>query len=327
MDIHWGIVGLGKIAHKFAADLARVPNARLWAVGSTDAARAQTFADTFGARYAFGSYEAFVHCPDLHVVYNATTNDFHCPLTLDFLRKGIPVLCEKPFALDHAQALEMVEAAQKNRVFLMEALWSQFVPAFKEMLRIVASRKLGAPLSLSASFGGFFPFDASWRIFNRAQGGGSLLDIGLYPVMLAQCVFGEPKEIYARGTLNALTGVDDSCAVLLSYEKGATAVLQSSVVAKLPIEAAIYFEKGYIEIPPRFHHPHYFFVHTYDGKNPHKTEKIDRPFQGNGYQFEIQEVHNCLASNALESKIMPHAFSLNLMKTLDAIRAQMGYSY
>lgn len=326
-QLNWGIIGSGRIAHKFAQDMRQVPNAKLHAVASNDRSRAQEFARQYGAEYAFGSYEAIVNCPHLDVVYIASTNEKHCENAILCLKRRIPVLCEKPLAMNLNEVKRMLEAADKHQTFFMEAMWSRCIPAFQKVIELVEKDTIGRPLSIKAEFGFFHPFDAKSRLFDIKQGGGSLLDIGVYPLTLAQSILGKPLIINALATKNALTGVDETCALQLGYQNQEIALLNTSVSAELPIEAYIFGEKGYIHIPPRFHHPHFFDVVLYDGFNKSKKETIKMPFDGHGYQFEIMEVNRCLSQNLLQSPRVSHAFSLDLMETLDTVRQKIGLVY
>ena len=321
-EINWGIIGLGKIAHKFASDLRHVPNARLHAVASTDAVRASDFARQYGARYNFGSYEAILNCPHLDVVYIATPNTMHCQNTLMCLRRRISVLCEKPFAMNAHEVKMMVETARMNQTFLMEAMWTRFMPSFQKAMEIVKSGGIGRPLSMKADFGFYTPFNPKSRLFDKDLGGGALLDIGIYPVMLALSLFGKPLKINALAQFSE-SGVDEECAVNLQFANGEIAMTHSTVKADTNIEAFIYGEKGVLQIHNRFHHSKALTIKLNNGKE----EKITFTSEGNGYQFEATEVTNCLKNNELESKIMSHKFSLELVETLDAIRNEMGLTY
>lgn len=321
-QINWGIIGLGKIAHKFAHDLRLAKDARLHAVASTDSQKSADFAKQYGAPYHFSSYEALLNCPHLDVVYIATPHTLHCTNTLMCLRKRIPVLCEKPFGMNAKEVQLMIETAQANQTFLMEAMWTRFIPSFQRAIEIIQSGVIGRPLSMKADFGFFAPFNAESRLFNKDLGGGSLLDIGIYPIMAALCIFGKPSKISALATM-ASTGVDESCAVNFQYPDGAIAMTHSTVTAHTNIEAYIYGEKGVLYIHPRFHHSEMLTVKLYNGQE----ETLSLAFEGHGYQFEAMEVNNCLKNNSLESKIMSHKFSLDLIETLDAVRLEIGLVY
>jgi predicted dehydrogenase len=321
-QINWGIIGMGRIAHKLAQDLRFVPDAKLHAVASTDMQRAADFARQYGARYHFGSYEAILNCPHLDVVYIATPHVLHCQNTLMCLRRRIPVLCEKPFGMNAHEVKQMIDMAHTNQTFLMEAMWTRFMPSFRKMLELVKSGVIGRPLSIKSDFGFYAPFDIKSRLYNKELGGGALLDIGIYPIMAALSVFGKPLTINALANMTS-TGVDDTCVVNFQYADGAIAMSHATVTANTNIEAAIYGEKGMIYLHPRFHHSKALTVKLHDGRE----EKYEFPYDGFGYQYEVMEVNNCLKNNQLESKIMHHAFSMDLIETLDAVRKLIGLEY
>ncbi|MBL7817472.1 MAG: Gfo/Idh/MocA family oxidoreductase [Saprospiraceae bacterium] len=320
--IHWGIIGLGKIAHKFAQDLRQVPDAKLHAVASTDRERANAFAEQYHAQYAFGSYEAILNCPHLDVVYVATPHVLHHSVVMMCLRRRIPVLCEKPLAMNTKEVRKMIDTARQNYTFFMEAMWSQFVPAFRKTLELIQAGAIGRPLSIKADFCSKFTYNLESRAFNKELGGGALLDIGIYPVMLSLAVFGKPKTVQALATFGE-SGVDYSCATNFQYENGAIFMGHSSMMHNSRIEASIYGDKGVLHLPSRFHHPKTILWEKEDGS----VETINMPFDGHGYQFEAAHVTHCLKTNELESPIMSHQFSLDLIGLLDAVRAEIGLVY
>lgn len=325
--INWGIIGAGHIAGKFAADLAFVDDAKLVAIASTDVNRAQKFADKFSIPNAYGTYEGILSCPNLDVVYVATTNDRHCPNTLMCLENGIAVLCEKPFAMNTKEVQSMIDKAREKKVFLMEALWSRFVPGFKKIKVILDSGELGAPILVKADFGAYVPFEAEHRAYNPKFGGGSLVDIGIYPIFLAQTIFGKPTAMKVTGMMNPITGVDDTCLMQTEYENGGKGFLSSSFTAKMPVEGWIFCEKGYVKLYHSFSHVQKFDVAVYDGRNPEKLRTVKAKHKGFGYQFEAQEVNRCLQVGEIQSEIITHAFSLALIETLDAARKELGLLY
>ena len=322
-EINWGIIGLGKIAHKFAQSLQYVPQARLHAVASTDAQRASDFARQYSARYQFSSYEALLNCPHLDVVYISTNHPQHCAVTLMCLRRRIPVLCEKPFGMNAHEVKMMIETAKTNQTFLMEALWSCFIPSYQKALEIIKNGIIGRPLSMKADFGFVAPFNPDSRIYNKDLGGSSLLDIGIYPIFLAQSVFGgKPEKIQAMATM-ASTGIDETCAMNLQYANGEIAMCHSTVRAHTTIEAFIYGEEGVLHIHPRFHHSKMLTVKLNSGHE----DSLALPYDGHGYQYEAIEVNKCLKNNQLESSIVSHKFSTDLIETLDAVRKEIGLVY
>lgn len=324
---NWGIVGLGKIARQFADDLRLLPNARLHAVASTSMERAQGFAAEFGAMHAFGRYEDLVHCPGLDVVYVATPHPFHCEHSLLFLENGLPVLCEKPFAMNWTEARRMVAAARRNRVFLMEALWSRFIPAFEQTVKMVEEGQIGKLHTIKADLGFKMPFDPNSRLFNKALGAGSLLDLGIYPAMLALSFFGKPEaeHICAAATFTS-TDVDESCAFTFQYPEGRLALGHSTVAANTSLGAHLYGTEGTIFLHPRWHHTQKLTLSRYEGRQE-TFEDIALPYEGRGYAFEAAHVMQCLENECIESETIPLDFSLDLMETLDAIREKIGLIY
>lgn len=323
----WGIIGPGRIARKFASDLRLLPNARLHAVASTDAARARSFADEFGADFAYGRYEDLVGCPGLDAVYVATPHTLHHDCALLCIENGIPVLCEKPFAMNAAQARRMIDAARHNRVFLMEALWTLFIPGVVKALELVRQNAVGPLHTIKADFGFKTVYDPNSRLFDPRLGGGSLLDIGIYPALLALDLFGQPapNDVQAIATFTP-GGVDESCAFSFRYPGNRLALCHSTVAANTPIEAWLYGSEGAVYLAPRWHHTQQVRLYDYDNRDTPK-EIFDCAYAGFGYQFEADHVQDCLDAGLTESPRVPLDFSLGLMQTLDRIRELIGLVY
>lgn len=325
----WGIIGLGRIARKFADDLRLLPNARLHAVASTDLDRAADFAREYDVPHHFGSYEAIVGCPDLDVVYIATPHVGHCAATVFCLENGLSVLVEKPFAMNSEEAQRMIAAARRNGVFLMEALWTRFIPAVAEAFNLLKNNEIGEVHSIQAQHGFHAPFDADWRIFNKKLGGGSLLDIGIYPVLLSNFIFGRPadEDIFATATFTP-TGVDATCAMIFKFGEKKLAQLGSTILSNTPMEAQIFGELGTITLHPRFHHTQKLTVSRFDdARRTEVSRTVEMPYEGWGYHFEAAHVMDCLGKNLLESPLVPLQFSSDLMATLDAVRQKIGLKY
>ena len=320
--IRWGIIGPGRIAHKFAQDLQQVAGAKLMAVASRNATRAGEFAQQYDAPYVYGSYEEIVTCPELDVVYIASPHIGHHQHTLLCLRAGVAVLCEKPFAMNRQQVQEMVETARQNNVFLMEALWSRFNPAIWKALELVKNGAIGKVHLLKADFGFKGIYDPHSRLFNKNLGGGSLLDIGIYPLFLAYAALGMPQDIQATAYIGS-TGVDETCGLILKYANDAVAVLDSSFRVKTRCEASIYGEKGTIYLHPRWHETKQLTVEYDEGE----TETFDFERSTWGYDYEIQEVNQCLRNNQKESANWSLNDSLNLIELLDSTRELIGLHY
>jgi len=321
--IHWGIIGLGKIAHKFAADLQHCPGAKLSAVASRTLEKAEAFSKEFGASYAYGAYPELLDCPELDVVYVATPHSEHYENTLMCLGRGVPVLCEKPLAINSRQAQAMIKLARDNQVFLMEALWTRFLPTTQRVLDVLHGGELGQVISIKADFGFNPPFDPQSRLFDRQLGGGALLDIGIYPVFLALLLLGDPSAIKAVVHLNT-TRVDDEIGMILTYTSGQMAHLHASLRSRTKTEAFIYCEHGVINMLSRFHEPTALSIQRY-GQAP---EFVHFDYgASNGYAYEAGEVTRCLQHSKLESDRMPLSFSERMIKLLDRIRAEVGVVY
>ncbi len=320
--INWGILAPGRIAHKFADDLGLVKNARLHAVASRSLERAQVFAKKYGASHAFGSYEELANCPDLDVVYVASPHSGHVGHSIFLLENKLPVLCEKPLAINSKQVQEMVSAARANDTFLMEAIWTRFIPVFDKTIEMVGSGLIGKLNTIRADFGFKADFDPASRVFDLALGGGSLLDVGLYPVYAATQFLGKPEEVKAVATKGA-TGTDDSCAMLFRYPGNRLAILHSYVANHTDTVAWLYGEKGNIKIHGRFHEGERATVSIF-GK---KEEEIYLPKTGHGYFHEILAVNDCLLAGRKECEKLPLDFSILMMQNLDAVRKEAGIFY
>ncbi|GAA4274165.1 Gfo/Idh/MocA family oxidoreductase [Aquimarina gracilis] len=317
----WGILGCGKIAHKFAEDLLTIPNAKLEAVASRQLQKAKEFADIYTANKHYGNYSDLSKDPDIDVVYIATPHVFHYDNTLMCLNNRKAVLCEKPFAMNTSQVQEMIQKAKENRVFLMEALWTYFLPHYQYVLKLITSKELGAIKSLRADFGFSSTFDPNGRIFNKKLGGGSLLDVGIYPLFAVLSILGYPENIEAKADIGK-TGVDETCTIELNYKNGASASLFSAITQKTNTEAIIELENGRIVINSRFHEPS--SVTTYQNGTS-KLHEFD--VSTNGYNFEAIHVQEMLFQNREESTIMNFDKSLQLITLLDTVREKIGLHY
>jgi predicted dehydrogenase len=323
--IRWGILGCGRIAGKFASDLRLVNDAELVAVGSRSLDKAGVFAREHGASHIHGSYEALVSDPDVDVIYVATPHSHHHAHTLLCLEHGKPVLCEKAFAINARQAAEMIMTARTRGVFLMEALWTRFLPHFNLVREMVEQGSIGKVMSMQVNFG-FRPVDPiPQRIFDPALGGGTLLDIGIYNVFFVHAFLGMPDRIEALMT-PAPTGVDEQLAVQFRYASGAVAQMLSSFSSNLATEADIAGEKGRLRLHNRFYEPSTridYFPERYDS-----CQEI--PFTreaGWGYHHQVRHVHECLRRGLTESPMMTHKHTLELMELMDRIRKIAGIVY
>jgi len=318
--IRWGILGTGTIAHKFASDLKFVENAELVAVGSRSLENAKIFAEEFNIQLSFESYEALAECDQIDIVYIATPNNLHHPNTLLCLNNGKAVLCEKPLALNAKQATEMIDLAHRNNLFVMDALWTKFLPHYRKMIEIVKSGSLGEIKVVLANFGFQANAEPNSRLLNPALGGGSLMDIGIYNIFTTLDILGEPDEINVSTNCTE-QGIDEQCAVIFKYNNEAMASLFSSISANLGTDVEISGTLGRLKLTTPFYDSKSVLEYYLDGK---KTVIETEKEEGLGYQYEARHATNCLLNGMTESTVVPHADSILLMQTLDKIRSLAG---
>ena len=319
---NWGIIGTGAIARLFTQGLQALEQARLYAVGSRDLKTARAFASQWQIQRAFGSYRAVFEDPAVDVVYIATPHSFHCENVRAALEAGKHVLCEKPFTINARQARDLIELARQQQLFLMDAMWNRFQP-WQTMVRSILDQKLlGDLLHLKADLSFHFPFDPQHRLFNPVLGGGSLLDLGVYPIALASLFFGKPEEILSR-VHECATGVDDQVSMLFGYSSGATALLGCSSRFNSLKNTTLHGSKGYLEIHGMIGRPQALTLHL----NGEEARRIETPTAVNGYHYEGQAVMDSLDQNHIEHPLMPLDETLEIMETLDLIRRQTGVVY
>ncbi|MEU4239230.1 Gfo/Idh/MocA family oxidoreductase [Actinoplanes sp. NPDC026619] len=320
--VRWGIIGLGGIAAQFAKDLPLVEGAELAAVGSRSAETAAAFAKEHGFARAHGSYADLAADPEVDVVYIATPHAQHHAAALLCMAAGKSVLVEKPITLDLASAAELVQAAHANDVFLMEAMWMRLNPAVRKIAELVDEGAIGWVSTIHADFGLQGPFEPEHRLRNPQLGGGALLDLGVYPINLAHLIMGAPTSVQAWAHLTP-EGVDENTGILLGWQPGAIAALTCSINGESRNAASITGTDGRIDLPPGFFVPRTFVLN----RPGHDPETFDFPFEGNGYQFEAAEVQRCILAGELESPLVPHATTLEIMGLLDTIRDEIGVAY
>lgn len=318
-DVRWGIVGPGRIAAKVVKDFAYAPGAVAVAAASRSIDRAQAFCDEHGLATAYGSYADIIAAPDIDVLYIATPHPQHHRIAVAALRAGKAVLVEKTFAATVAGAEDIVATAGGNGVFAMEAMWTRFQPAIVAARALIEAGAIGEVRQVQADLGVDRPYDESDRLYDPAQGGGVLLDLGVYVVSLAQYVLGTPDRIEVAGSL-APTGVDREVRLLLAYDDGRTATLLGSLRHHTPGAARVFGSGGYLEIPPRFHHPDRIVLHR-DGAEP---EEIIRPAQGAGYSHELVEVSECVRAGRTESSVMPLSDTVAVQRILNEACEKLG---
>ena len=355
--IRWGIIGTGFIAGKFAQGLKSVPQAQLIGVASRKAANAQVFSQIFQIPRFYNSCEELVQDPDIDVVYIGTPNYTHKDLSILCLSAGKPILCEKPFTVNAAQAQEVIQVARRQKLFCMEAMWMRFMPLVQQVKTMIEQGEIGKVRMLTADFGYVVNGNSS-HFDTLEQGGGVLLDRGIYGLSLAYYLLGEPSGMQTQANLSA-TGVDEQSAVLLSYADGALAVLAQSLCTESSNQATIMGDKGRITLDKLFIMPEKLSLTKFPEatNNSFSSPLIPlnskqkllaqvkqnslikrvyisltgllnsdastiKPLVGNGYNYEAAEVVRCLQNGELESKVMPLDETLKIMETMDWLRSQ-----
>lgn len=319
--IRWGIIGPGKIARSFANDLKLVENAQLVAVASRNVERAKGFAIEYGISKVFDNYDELFKSDAVEVIYIATPHVFHKDLTIRAMKNGKHVLCEKPLGVNSDEVDEMIQVSRDNEVFLMEALWSRFNPTIRKVKQLVDEGRLGQLKYINADFA-FYGMDRPMesRLFNLELAGGTLLDIGIYPVFLSYLLLGMPNEIKAVSHFNEI-GTEIQTSIIFRYSN-AHALLNSSFTHNSRMSAEIAGTQGSITLLPRFHESQGY---TFESEG--NQESFELPTTGRGYYYEIVEVNNCIRANKLESKLWSHTDSQRLISLLDDIRRITGIKF
>jgi predicted dehydrogenase len=317
--VRWGVIGAGRIAATFVDDLQETDSGEAFAVGSRQRESADRFADAHGIPRRHGSYADLVADPEVDAVYVATPHPFHHAAARLALEAGKPTLVEKAFTMNAAQARDLVALARERGVFLMEAMWTRFLPHVVEMRRLIADGALGELVVVTADHGQWFAPDPQNRLFAPELGGGALLDLGVYVVSFASMVLGRPDRVLALVDA-AFTGVDGQTSILLGHPGGAQAVLTCTSSAKTATRAAIVGTHARIESDDRFYGPGGFTVVPRDGAG--EPQRFDPPSRGRGLWYQAAEVARCLQEGRTESPVMPLDETVAIMETMDAVLAQ-----
>ena len=321
---NWGIIGPGEIAHDFANDLKLVGgDQKITAVLSHREESAKDFANEYSIEKRFTNIEDFIREGEVDVVYIATPHPFHYEEIKICLKNKIAVLCEKPIVINHAQHMELLQLSEKNNTFLMEGMWIRFLPGFKKLLELISQDKIGQVIHVKASMYYRAPKDDHNRYYDPEKGGGSLLDLGVYCIFLSTLLLGNPQSIKAVGRLSD-KGIDEACAMLLSYSDGRYSMLESSLLKDQNGPAEIFGTKGMIRIlDPWFEKSPGLEVVMHDGEK----EDFPQNWEGHGFQYEIEEVINCLEKGKIESDILPGELSLEVLKIMDKVRKEIHVNY
>ncbi|MGO8672132.1 MAG: Gfo/Idh/MocA family protein [Capsulimonadaceae bacterium] len=317
----WGILGLGHIAGKFAAGLAYTPCPQLAAVASRSQTKAEAFAAQHHAVRAYGSYQSLIDDPGVDAVYIATPHPWHAENALACIAAGKAVLCEKPFAMNAREAAQVVAAARESGVFVMEAMWTRFLPIMQRVRSFINEGAIGEVKLLQADFGFRAQIDPKSRLFDPRLGGGALLDVGVYPLSLASMILGAPTEISGTAELSE-DGVDILDTILLRYAGGGVAQLATALTLDTPGEAHIIGTEGRMDMTSGW-----WKGSTLTMRHGARSELVACPFEGNGYNYEACELQHLLGDGRLESPVMPLDETVEILKVMDTLRAQWGVKY
>ena len=320
-NFSWAILGPGGIATAFAKDLALLDGHSIGAVGSRSLANAENFAAQFGGK-AYGSYEALVHDPAIDAVYVATPHPAHHDNVIMALNAGKPVLCEKAFSVNAVEAQAMVDAASQNKVALMEAMWARFLPHYAKVREIVASGVLGPIHSIHADHGQRLADQGISRLVEPSLAGGALLDLGIYPISFAHMILGNPASIHSAAVMTD-KGVDAQTSMIFSYNHGAQAVLTTTMIEQTPCRAVVAGLNGWLEIDRTFYNPASMRVVMNDGS----VIEYPNTYTGHGLREQAETFKQLVQSGKLESEILTWKDTVDIMKSMDTVRQQIGLKY
>lgn len=318
--VRFGILGAGRIAHSFCA-AAKGIGETVSAVASRDEQKAKDFQAKWNLPRAYGSYEAFLSDPTVDCVYVATPHGLHYEHMLQILDAGKHILCEKAFTLNRKQAAEIFAKAKEKGLFVMEAMWTRFLPTIQDVLKIVQNGEIGEIIQIDAAFCFEASKDPEGRHLNLALGGGALLDVGIYPITMANLVLGSPTSIESEVRLHS-SGVDISETITYLYPE-AEVFLKAGFDEDLPRDAFLYGTTGYIQIP-HFNGAERAIVFD---RNHKIVKVIEHKHLVNGLEYEIFETVRCIKKKALESQIMSHETTLEILAQMDQLRRDWNLSY
>ena len=317
----WGILGPGGIAKAFAEDLKLLDAHSIAAVGSRSLSNAQSFSDTYGGT-PYGSYEELVADPQVDAIYVATPHPAHRDNVILALNAGKPVLCEKPFSVNATDAQHMVDAATKNNLALMEAMWARFLPHYAKVREIVASGVLGKIHTVHADHGQRLADRNIPRLVEPQLAGGALLDLGIYPVSFAHMILGNPTAITSSAVLTD-KGVDAQTSMIFDYADGAQAVLNTTMIEQTPCRAVVAGLNGWLEIDRTFYNPASMRVILNDGT----ITEYPNTYQGHGLREQAEVFKQLVLSGKKQSETLTWKDTVDIMKTLDTVRTQIGLKY
>ncbi len=319
--VRWGILGAGRIAGTFADAVGSQTRAQVVAVGSRHRDRAERFATAHGIPTTHLGYEALVEDPQVDVVYVATPHSEHLEHALLAIRAGKHVLVEKAFTRNADEAQQVFDAARDAGVFVMEAMWTRFLPHVAALHQVIDAGEIGDVVNVSADHGQHMAFDPASRLYAPELAGGALLDLGVYPVSFAHDLLGVPDSVHAVGQLTS-TGVDGHVSVVLAYGERTQATLSTTLWARTPTVALVSGTEGYIEVAGPFYGPSSFRVTRNDGR----VWTFEQPGT-KGLQYEAAEVARRIADGETQSPRMTWQGTVEVLRTLDEVRRQIGLAY
>ncbi len=317
-----GVIGAGNIANTFCEAVNKGNmDARLEAIASRNLEKAEKYQKTYGFKKAYGNYQDLYNDSSIDLIYLATPHGLHYEQMLEILDYSKNILCEKSFTLNEVQAKEVFHKAKEKQVFIMEAMWTKFLPTIQEVQEIVKSGLIGKIIKVESDFCFKSPKSDDSRLFNPELGGGALLDVGIYPITFANLFMGIPDEITSTVKKHR-TGVDLTERIFFKYPQG-EAILNASLGKFMPLRGRIYGEKGYIRVINP-HKAQKAFVYDQNGK---LIKRIKHPHPVNGFEYEINEVVDCIKNNQLESNIHPPIATLAIMRQMDTIRKSWNMTF
>ncbi len=324
--LKWGIVGAGNIANKMASALKITPNSQLYAVASKTLSKAKIFADKNGVENVY-TYHEIVNSKEIDIIYVATTHNFHFDNAKLALDHGKHVLIEKPFTVNAKEAAELVRIAREKNLFLMEAIWTRFLPSVKMLKKKITNHEIGDVKQFNISFGGFVGTEYEKRLKDPALAGGVTLDMGIYPISFVCYLLGElPIDIKSMARFSD-SGVDEISNYMFRFPSGCLTNICTSYNLKMKNEAIIYGTKGFIDFP-QFWEGNRFTIYFHNGTNDiNNTIDVLENTHNNGFIYQVEEVVRCIQKGMLESKIIPLDETIGIMKVMDKMREEWGFSY
>ena len=321
-DFKWGIIGPGRIAYKFADAVHEIKGASIYAIASRSVKDSEKLRQSFAAEMCYDSYEALVNDPNVDAVYVATPHRFHYENVLLCMQAGKHTLCEKSFTVNANQADELFSLSQKHRLFLMEAMWTRFLPIYSQVRKWMDREEIGEVRFVRSSLGFVAARDYADRLLNIELAGGTVLDLAVYTSALTQWTIGKnPSVVHASGFIGE-TGVDESINVSYRYEDGAAAQFNCTFEYQPENEFVIFGRKGRITVQRNFYNSTEAALHK-----GNQTKTVHRPFKTNGFEYQIMAAMEAIEAGRLDCEQMPQVDSLNNMRALDIIRQQIGMHY